>query len=126
MDNLIHRCPFLTVIPSTVLHSAGQSSLVGCALKCPVMMELASTPRVRELSSSASLTSDTSPKNPGQLHFKEDTRILFIHQTWFRFFIFTVMCKVNSSFAFMNKHLSLSSISTNFIEIVSSLLTFHP
>ncbi|CAL8238189.1 unnamed protein product [Merluccius merluccius] len=72
MDTLIHRCPFLTVVPSTLLHSARQSSLVGYALKCPVMLELASRPLVRELSSSASVTSDTSPTNPGQLCFKEE------------------------------------------------------
>ena len=72
MDTLTRRCPFLTVVPSTVLHSAGQSSLVGYALKCPVMMELASRPRVRELSSSASVASETSPKEPGQLCFKEE------------------------------------------------------
>ncbi|CAL8257762.1 unnamed protein product [Gadus morhua 'NCC'] len=66
MDTLTRRCPFLTVVPSTVLHSDGQSSLVGYALKCPVMMELASRPRVRELSSSASVASETSPKEPGQ------------------------------------------------------------
>ncbi|CAL8367597.1 unnamed protein product [Lota lota] len=72
MDTLIHRCPFLTVVPSTVLHSAGHCSLVGYALKCPVMMELASRPLVRELSSSASVTLDTSPEKNGQLCFKEE------------------------------------------------------
>ncbi|XP_078111514.1 5-aminolevulinate synthase, non-specific, mitochondrial-like isoform X2 [Sander vitreus] len=54
MDAVIRRCPFLTVVPSVVLHLAGKSSLASYAQKCPVMMDLASRPLARALSSSAS------------------------------------------------------------------------
>ncbi|KAJ3586717.1 hypothetical protein NHX12_013111 [Muraenolepis orangiensis] len=57
VDKVAHRCPFLAVVPSTLLHSAaGPCPLVGgSALKCPVMMELISS----------SGTSDTPQTNPG-------------------------------------------------------------
>lgn len=59
METVIRRCPFLTIVPRTFLQLAGKSSLVGYAQKCPVMMDLASRPLARALSSSASLSNDT-------------------------------------------------------------------
>ncbi|XP_042347556.1 5-aminolevulinate synthase, nonspecific, mitochondrial-like [Plectropomus leopardus] len=67
MDAVIRRCPFLTVVPSVVLQLAGTSSLVSYAQKCPVMMDLASRPLARALSSSASASKGT-PTNDGQKH----------------------------------------------------------
>lgn len=54
MDAVIRRCPFLTVVPSVCLQLAGKSSLLRYAQRCPVMMDLASRPLARALSSSAS------------------------------------------------------------------------
>ncbi|XP_035864391.1 5-aminolevulinate synthase, nonspecific, mitochondrial-like isoform X2 [Sander lucioperca] len=54
MDAVIRRCPFLAVVPSVVLQLAVKSSLASYAQKCPVMMDLASRPLARALSSSAS------------------------------------------------------------------------
>lgn len=65
MDTVIRRCPFLTVVPSVFLQVAGKSSLVNYALKCPVMLDLASRPLARALSSSASASKGT-PTNEGQ------------------------------------------------------------
>ncbi|XP_070766366.1 5-aminolevulinate synthase, non-specific, mitochondrial-like isoform X2 [Enoplosus armatus] len=62
MDSVIRRCPFLTVVPSVCLQLAGKSSLVSYAQKCPVMMDLASRPLARALSSaSASIGTPTIP-----------------------------------------------------------------
>ncbi|KAG7247622.1 hypothetical protein CRUP_014852, partial [Coryphaenoides rupestris] len=58
------RCPFLSVTPSTLQRSAGHCSLLCSALKCPVMMELASSLAVRELSSSSSSSSSSAPVTP--------------------------------------------------------------
>lgn len=65
MDALIHRCPFLTVVPTCFFHLARRSSLITFARKCPVMMDLVSTPLARALSSAASLP-EGSPSNNGQ------------------------------------------------------------
>ncbi|KAF1390281.1 hypothetical protein PFLUV_G00056440 [Perca fluviatilis] len=65
MDAVIRRCPFLTVVPSVVLQLAGKSSLASYAQKCPVMMDLASRPLARALSSSA-FESKGSPTNDDQ------------------------------------------------------------
>ncbi|XP_040009970.1 5-aminolevulinate synthase, nonspecific, mitochondrial-like isoform X2 [Xiphias gladius] len=60
MDAVIRRCPFLTVVPSVYLQLAGKSSLVSYAQKCPVMMNLASRPLARALSSSTSVSKGAS------------------------------------------------------------------
>ncbi|XP_043107884.1 5-aminolevulinate synthase, nonspecific, mitochondrial [Puntigrus tetrazona] len=52
MDAII-RCPFLSRVPQTFLQQA-RKSLVAYAVKCPVMMDLASKPPVRSLCSSSS------------------------------------------------------------------------
>ncbi|KAG8002553.1 5-aminolevulinate synthase [Nibea albiflora] len=65
MDAVIRRCPFLTVVPSVCLQLARKSSLVSYAQKCPVMMDLASSPLARALSSSSFVTKDT---NDDQKH----------------------------------------------------------
>uniref|UniRef100_A0A665VQG6 5-aminolevulinate synthase n=1 Tax=Echeneis naucrates TaxID=173247 RepID=A0A665VQG6_ECHNA len=67
MDTMVRRCPFLTAVPSVFLQLAGHSSLVSYAQKCPVMMDLASKPLARALSSSASLSKGT-PTNNDQKH----------------------------------------------------------
>ncbi|XP_054465574.1 5-aminolevulinate synthase, non-specific, mitochondrial-like [Anoplopoma fimbria] len=67
MDAVIRRCPFLTVLPSVVLQLSGRSSLVSYAQRCPVMMDLASRPLARSLSSSASASKGT-PTNDDQKH----------------------------------------------------------
>uniref|UniRef100_A0AAQ5XU52 5-aminolevulinate synthase n=1 Tax=Amphiprion ocellaris TaxID=80972 RepID=A0AAQ5XU52_AMPOC len=56
MDAVIRRCPFLTVVPSVFLHLGGKTSLGSYAQKCPVMMNLASRPLARSLSSSTFLS----------------------------------------------------------------------
>ncbi|KAM3871775.1 5-aminolevulinate synthase, non-specific, mitochondrial-like [Diretmus argenteus] len=60
-----------TLVPSVFLQLAGKSSLVGYAQKCPMMMDLASRPLARALSSSASVSKDTpineDPKHPVKL-----------------------------------------------------------
>ncbi|XP_057218564.1 5-aminolevulinate synthase, nonspecific, mitochondrial [Triplophysa rosa] len=64
MDAII-RCPFLSRVPQTFLHQA-RKSLVAYAVKCPVMMDLASRPLVRSVcSSSASFqkVENTTPAN---------------------------------------------------------------
>uniref|UniRef100_A0A673CJD1 5-aminolevulinate synthase n=1 Tax=Sphaeramia orbicularis TaxID=375764 RepID=A0A673CJD1_9TELE len=63
MDVMIRRCPFLTVMPSAFLQMAGKSSLASYALKCPVMMDLASRPLARALSFTGSVSKGT---NDGQ------------------------------------------------------------
>ncbi|XP_074499932.1 5-aminolevulinate synthase, non-specific, mitochondrial-like isoform X2 [Sebastes fasciatus] len=65
MDAVIRRCPFLTGVPSVFLQLAGKSSLASYAQKCPVMMDLASRPLARALSSSASVFKGT-PTNDDQ------------------------------------------------------------
>ncbi|TDH10352.1 hypothetical protein EPR50_G00074350 [Perca flavescens] len=65
MDAMIRRCPFLTVVPSVVPQLVGKSLLASYAQKCPVMMDLASRPLARALSSSAS-ASKGSPTNDDQ------------------------------------------------------------
>ncbi|XP_053174376.1 5-aminolevulinate synthase, non-specific, mitochondrial-like isoform X2 [Scomber japonicus] len=67
MDAVLRRCPFLTAAPRVFLQLAGKSSLVSYAQKCPVMMDLASIPLARALSSSASATQGT-PTNEDQKH----------------------------------------------------------
>ncbi|XP_068585734.1 5-aminolevulinate synthase, non-specific, mitochondrial-like isoform X1 [Cebidichthys violaceus] len=67
MDAVIRRCPFLTAVPGVFLQLAGKSSLVSYAQKCPVMMDLASRPPARALSSSASASKGT-PTNDDQKH----------------------------------------------------------
>lgn len=52
MDAII-RCPFLSRVPQAFLQQT-RKTLVGYAVKCPVMMDLASRPLVRAVSSSAS------------------------------------------------------------------------
>ncbi|KAF3860670.1 hypothetical protein F7725_000925 [Dissostichus mawsoni] len=64
MEAAIRRCPFLTVVPG-VLHLAGKVSLGRYAQRCPVMMDLASRPLARPLSSSASSSKGT-PTNEDQ------------------------------------------------------------
>ncbi|KAA0708126.1 5-aminolevulinate synthase, nonspecific, mitochondrial [Triplophysa tibetana] len=64
MDAII-RCPFLSRVPQTFLQQA-RKSLVAYAVKCPVMMDLASRPLVRSVcSSSASFqkAENTPPAN---------------------------------------------------------------
>ncbi|XP_056591375.1 5-aminolevulinate synthase, nonspecific, mitochondrial [Triplophysa dalaica] len=64
MDAII-RCPFLSRVPQTFLQQA-RKSLVAYAVKCPVMMDLASRPLVRSVcSSSASFqkVENTPPAN---------------------------------------------------------------
>lgn len=51
MDAII-RCPFLSRVPQTFLQQA-RKSLVAYAVKCPVMMDLASRPLLRPLCSSS-------------------------------------------------------------------------
>uniref|UniRef100_A0A8C8G565 5-aminolevulinate synthase n=1 Tax=Oncorhynchus tshawytscha TaxID=74940 RepID=A0A8C8G565_ONCTS len=63
MDTVIRRCPFLTMVPRVFLQLAGKSSLVGYALKCPVMMDLASRPLARALSSSVSVSTPTNDES---------------------------------------------------------------
>lgn len=65
MEAVIRRCPFLTVVPGVCLQLAGRSSLARYAQKCPVMMDLASRPLARALSSSASASKGT-PTNDDQ------------------------------------------------------------
>ncbi|KAI3357568.1 hypothetical protein L3Q82_015982 [Scortum barcoo] len=65
MEAVICRCPFLTVVPSVCLQLARRSSLAHYAQKCPVMMDLASRPLARALSSSASASKGT-PTNDDQ------------------------------------------------------------
>ncbi|KAK9514892.1 hypothetical protein VZT92_025575 [Zoarces viviparus] len=67
MDAVIRRCPFLAAVPGVFLQLAGKSSLVSYAQKCPVMMDLASRPPARALSSSASASKGT-PTNDDQNH----------------------------------------------------------
>ncbi|XP_034552724.1 LOW QUALITY PROTEIN: 5-aminolevulinate synthase, nonspecific, mitochondrial-like [Notolabrus celidotus] len=67
MDTVIRRCPFLTVVPSVCLQLAGKSSLVNYALRCPVMLDLASRPLARALSTSASASKGT-PTNDDPKH----------------------------------------------------------
>ncbi|KAJ8361059.1 hypothetical protein SKAU_G00175840 [Synaphobranchus kaupii] len=52
MDTIIRRCPFLSCVPQAFLQQA-RKSLVVYAQKCPVMMDLASRPFARALSSSS-------------------------------------------------------------------------
>ncbi|KAJ8384186.1 hypothetical protein AAFF_G00208040 [Aldrovandia affinis] len=56
MASVMRRCPFLSRVPQALLQQAGKS-LLGFALKCPVMMDLASRPLtlapIRALSSSS-------------------------------------------------------------------------
>jgi len=52
MDALM-RCPFLSRVPQAFLQQT-RKSLVAYAVKCPVMMELASRPLVRSLGSTTS------------------------------------------------------------------------
>ncbi|XP_069579444.1 5-aminolevulinate synthase, non-specific, mitochondrial-like [Brachyistius frenatus] len=59
MDAVIRRCPFLTVVPNVFLRLAGKLPLVSYAQKCPVMMDLASRPLARALSSSTSVSKAT-------------------------------------------------------------------
>ncbi|XP_064156377.1 5-aminolevulinate synthase, non-specific, mitochondrial-like isoform X3 [Anguilla rostrata] len=59
MASVMRRCPFLSRVPLALLQQAGRSVL-GFALRCPVMMDLASRPLaiapLRALSSSSSST----------------------------------------------------------------------
>lgn len=66
MDAVIHRCPFLTAVPSVYLKLAAKSLLRSYALKCPVLMDLATRPLARALSSSTAVTKGT-PTNDGQV-----------------------------------------------------------
>ncbi|XP_068453891.1 5-aminolevulinate synthase, non-specific, mitochondrial-like [Clinocottus analis] len=68
MDAVLRRCPFLTGVPGVVLQLAGKSLLVSYAQKCPVMMDLASRPLARALSSSSASASEGSPTNGDQKH----------------------------------------------------------
>ncbi|KAI5093206.1 5-aminolevulinate synthase, nonspecific, mitochondrial, partial [Silurus meridionalis] len=52
MDTII-RCPFLSRVPQTFFQQA-RKTLVSYAVKCPVMMDLASKPLVRTICSSSS------------------------------------------------------------------------
>ncbi|CAG6021658.1 unnamed protein product [Menidia menidia] len=63
MDTVIRRCPFLSVAPSVFLHLPGRSTLAKYASRCPVMMDLASTPLARVLSTSAFVSKDTQTKD---------------------------------------------------------------
>lgn len=66
MDAVIRRCPFLTAVPSVYLKLAAKSLLWSYALKCPVLMDLATRPLARALSSSAAVSKGT-PTNDGQV-----------------------------------------------------------
>nr|XP_015203829.1 PREDICTED: 5-aminolevulinate synthase, nonspecific, mitochondrial isoform X2 [Lepisosteus oculatus] len=63
MDTIIRRCPFLSRVPQTFLQKAGKS-LVFYAQKCPVMMDLASRPFARALSTSAAKCQETKETSP--------------------------------------------------------------
>ncbi|XP_028854269.1 5-aminolevulinate synthase, non-specific, mitochondrial [Denticeps clupeoides] len=66
MDAII-RCPFLSRVPQTFFQQA-RKSMVAYAVKCPVMMDLASKPLVRAVCSSSSdfqQTKTTTPTNDG-------------------------------------------------------------
>ncbi|KAG9335146.1 hypothetical protein JZ751_005619 [Albula glossodonta] len=67
MASVMRRCPFLSCVSPALLQQAGKS-LVGIALKCPVMMDLASRPiplaSIRAMSSSFSSSSSGCPKTP--------------------------------------------------------------
>lgn len=67
MDAVIRRCPFLTVVPSVCLQLAGKSSLLRYAQRCPVMMDLASRPLARALSSSASASKGIPTKDDHEI-----------------------------------------------------------
>ncbi|KAG9337049.1 hypothetical protein JZ751_029816 [Albula glossodonta] len=67
MDTIIRRCPFLSIVPQSFLQQA-RKSLVVYAQRCPVMMDLASKPFARALSSSSTScqkTEDTSSTSEG-------------------------------------------------------------
>uniref|UniRef100_A0A8C4GHJ1 5-aminolevulinate synthase n=1 Tax=Dicentrarchus labrax TaxID=13489 RepID=A0A8C4GHJ1_DICLA len=59
MEAVIRRCPFLTFVPNVCLQLTGKSSLLSYAQRCPVMMDLASRPLSRALSSSSSASKGT-------------------------------------------------------------------
>ncbi|XP_061590795.1 5-aminolevulinate synthase, nonspecific, mitochondrial [Cololabis saira] len=63
MDTVIRRCPFLAAAPRAFLHLARSSSLLSYAQKCPVMMDLASTPLARVLSTSTFVFKETKIKD---------------------------------------------------------------
>uniref|UniRef100_A0A3B3QXG2 5-aminolevulinate synthase n=1 Tax=Paramormyrops kingsleyae TaxID=1676925 RepID=A0A3B3QXG2_9TELE len=63
MDTLIRRCPFLSRMPQAFLQQS-RKSLVVYAQKCPVMMNLASSPFARSLCSSASSQQDGDDSRP--------------------------------------------------------------
>ncbi|TRY86598.1 hypothetical protein DNTS_018584 [Danionella cerebrum] len=61
----IFRCPFLSRVPQSFLQQA-RSSLVAYAVKCPVMMDLASRPLVRSLCSSSASLQKMESSNSGE------------------------------------------------------------
>merc|ERR1719357_2250097 len=70
MDAVLRRCPFLTAGPSVFLQMNGKSSLASYAQNCPVMMDLASRPLARALSSSASVSKGTPTNEDGRHEVK--------------------------------------------------------
>jgi len=70
MDAVLRRCPFLTAVPSVFLQLTGKSSLASYAQNCPVMMDLASRPLARALSSSASVSKGTPTNEDGRHEVK--------------------------------------------------------
>lgn len=73
MDAII-RCPFLSRVPQTFLQQA-RKSLVAYAVKCPVMMDLASRPLVRSLCSSSSSFQKSESTPPAGEEAKEASRV---------------------------------------------------
>lgn len=68
MDIVVRRCPFVSRVPQSFLQQA-RKSLVVYAQRCPVMMDLASRPLARSISSSASSFQKTenTTTNEGEL-----------------------------------------------------------
>uniref|UniRef100_A0A6Q2YA10 5'-aminolevulinate synthase 1 n=1 Tax=Esox lucius TaxID=8010 RepID=A0A6Q2YA10_ESOLU len=78
MDSVIHRCPFLTVVPQAFMQLARKSSLVGYARRCSVMMEmglpLAKLERRVLLSPVHAMPSVDQPED-SECHFLADERV---------------------------------------------------
>ncbi|KAG7472890.1 hypothetical protein MATL_G00113890 [Megalops atlanticus] len=64
MAAVMRRCPFLSLVPHSLLQQAGKS-LVVYAQRCPVMMDLASRPLARALSSSTTSFQKAEQTPPG-------------------------------------------------------------
>ncbi|XP_028309045.1 5-aminolevulinate synthase, nonspecific, mitochondrial-like isoform X1 [Gouania willdenowi] len=73
MDAVIRRCPFLISVPSIFLHVSRKSTLVSCAQKCPIMMDLASgSAKARAVSTSSAVSKGTPRRDERHSEEKED------------------------------------------------------